>query len=225
MSISASDLVAFSSSEYGTKFCKDPGAVNIVYLEGCTAADLTPNQDLPDLWNDTSTIIRFDENGLASFAHIAEATSEPGLSATMSKQSARRGGVFRIAIGFHENKWRIGLHQRNPAHPALVQVAPITGHRDRNRDGKRTADPMTQDVSGLNQHGTRPNLRSVRVGEWSYACLVRRMWKDHIDFMNLCHTDPRWIADNNFTFSTTVVDYSAFWKWRQSTRGNQSDLG
>jgi len=215
MSVTASEIIAFSSSIYGTKFDQTPGAVNILYLEGCTAATLEPNPDLPDLWNDTSTIIQFDQAGNAYFAHKAEATSEPGLSATMSKRSARLGGVFRIAIGYHEKKWRLGLHQRNPAHPALVQVAPITGHRDRNRDGKRTADPMTQDVSGLNQHGTRPNLNSVRVGEWSYACLVRRMWNEHMEFYNLCANDPRVKADANFTLSTTVVDYSAFWKWRQ----------
>lgn len=214
MSISASDLVAFSSSEYGTKFCKDPGAVNIVYLEGCTAADLTPNPDLPDLWNDTSTIIRFDENGIATFAHIAEATSEPGLSATMSKQSARRGGVFRIAIGFHEECWIRGFHQKNTQHPALVQCAPIRGHRDANRDGKRTGDLITTDVSGLNQHGTRPGLKSVRVGEWSYACLTRRLWERHLKFMAINDADPRYIANKLFRYSSTVVDYSHFWKWK-----------
>ena len=214
--VTASEIVAFSSSIYGTKFEKTPGAVNILYLEGCTAATLEPNPDLPDLWNDTSLIIQFDASGLAYFAHKAEATSEPGLSATMSKRSARLGGVFRIAIGFHENKWRLGFHQRNTHHPALVQVAPITGHRDRNRDGKRTADPLTQDVTGLNQHGTRPNLRSVRVGEWSYACLVRRMWADHMEFYGMCANDPRGKADVNFTFSTTVVDFSAFWKWKSN---------
>jgi hypothetical protein len=67
----------------------------------------------------------------------------------------------------------------------------------------------------LNQHGTRPNLRSVRVGEWSYACLVRRMWADHMEFYGMCANDPRVKVDVNFTFSTTVVDFSAFWKWRE----------
>jgi hypothetical protein len=214
--VTASEIVAFSSSIYGTKFEKTPGAVNIVYLEGCTAADLTPNPDLPDLWNDTSSIIQFDASGLAFFAHKAEATSEPGLSATMSARSARLGGVFRIAIGFQEEKWIRGFHKGDPLHPALVQVAPITGHRDRNRDGKRTADPITDDVRGLNHHGTRPGIRPVRVGGFSFACQVRRMWEEHLQFMALCDADPRYIDSKRFRYSSTTVDHSNFWKWKSN---------
>lgn len=44
--------------------------------------------------------------------HRADATSEPGLSATMSKQGAKLGGVFRIAIGFHKEKWVMGFHKK-----------------------------------------------------------------------------------------------------------------
>lgn len=95
-------------------------------------------------------------------------------------------------------------------HPALVQCAPIFGRRDGNKDGKRTGDLVTDNVQGLNQHGTRDGLKPVRVGEWSYACLVRRYWKDHVAFMRLCSQDPRYLADNAFRYSTTVVDYSKF---------------
>lgn len=97
-----------------------------------------------------------------------------------------------------------------------MQYGKITGHRDKNLDGKRTGDLVTDNVVGLNQHGTRPGLKSVRVGEWSYACLVRRMWEDHLDFIELCKNDPRYIVDNKFKFSTTIVDYSAFWKWKNA---------
>ena len=212
MNITANDIITFCKLEYGTEVCAIPNAVNIFYLEGCTASDMLPNPDLPDIWNDTCLIIQANQ-GPGWAMHRMEATSEPGLSATMSKQAAKLGGVFRIAIGYHAEKWVMGFHKRNKQHPALVQSGKIFGHRDKNRDGKRTGDLVTDNVTGLNQHGTRAGLKSVRVGEWSYACLVRRMWEDHLKFIRLCKNDPRYILDNGFKFSTTVVDYSAFWKW------------
>lgn len=210
----AAEIVEFITTLYGSKITTNEGEVNILYLEGCTAATLQPNQDRPDLWNDTRCIIQYI-NGVPTFTHLSDATSEPGLSATHSKRAAALGGVFRIAIGWHEQCWQLGFHQRNPAHPALVQCAPIRGHRDRNRDGKRTADPITWDVTGLNQHGTRPGVRSTKVGMWSLGCLVGQDWNTHIDFYAACAQDRRAVADSKFKFSTTIVDYSQFWKWRQ----------
>ena len=216
--VTAKDILDFCKSEYGTEVSEAKNTVNIIYLEGCNAADLTPNADRPDEWNDTSMIIMHHSDGTPFIAHQAEATSEPGISATMSKQAAKLGGVFRIAIGYHKEKWVMGYHKRNNAHPALVQSGKIFGHRDKNRDGKRTGDLVTDNVLGLNQHGTRPNLQSVRVGDWSYACLVRRMWDKHMEFVRLCAADPRrsYIDPSEFKFSTTVVDYSAFWKWKNT---------
>lgn len=206
----AQNIISFCVKEYGTVIDTAPGAVNLFYLEGCDAADLRPNSDLPDLWNDTSLIITHDNTGTPRIVFQAEATSEPGLSATISPKSSAKGGVFRIEIGWHREKWSHGLHKGNRQHPALVQCAPIFGRRDGNKDGKRTGDLTTDNVQGLNQHGTRDGLTPLRVGEWSYACLVRRYWKDHVAFMRLCSLDPRYLADKSFRYSTTVVDYSKF---------------
>lgn len=206
----AQNILYFCQREYGTEVDTTPGAVNIIYLEGCTASDLSPNPDLPDLWNDTSLIISYNQAGLPEIVFKADATSEPGLSATLSRRARANGGVFRIALGFNKECWQQGNHKGDPLHPALVQCAPIWGYRDKNMDGKRTGDKLLNDVKGLNQHGTRPGLTSTRVGEWSYACLVRRMWTDHIAFMRLCSLDPRFVADRSFRYSGTVVDYSKF---------------
>lgn len=206
----AQNIIDFCQKQYGTLVDTTPGATNLFYLEGCTAADLSPNSDLLDGWNDTALIISYNAAGAPTITLKAEATSEPGLSATLSKRAQKTDGVFRIAIGFHRECWQQGFHKRNPQHPALVQCSPITGTRDKRQTGKRTGYQSIADVSGLNQHGTRPGLTSLRVGEWSYACLVRRMWGDHIAFMRLCSLDPRYIADKSFKYSTTVVDYSKF---------------
>ena len=210
MQSTAENIISFCKSRYGTEINETPGAANLFYLEGCTAGALTQNPDLLDQWNDTSLIISYNQAGLPVIVFNAEATSEPGLSATTSKQAAKLGGVFRIAIGWHKEKWVQGFHKSNRLHPALVQCAPINGHRDKNMDGKRTGDLYTDNVKGLNQHGTRDGLKSVRVGEWSYACLVRRMWGDHMAFIRLCSLDPGFIKDKAFKYSATVVDWSEF---------------
>ncbi len=216
MSNAAQRILNFCQAEYGTKVDTTPGAVNIFYLEGCNVSDFSPNQDAPDGWNDPCIIISYNQAGQPQITFKAEATCEPGLSATQSKRASALGGVFRIAIGFHEEKWVQGFHKSNPVHPALVQCAPILGHRDANRDGKRTGDLVTDNVKGLNQHGSRPGIKPTRVGEFSYACLVRRMWGDQIAFMRLASLDPRYIANKDFKYSTTVVDYSKFIKWQSS---------
>lgn len=189
-----------------------PGAVNIIYLEGCDFDTLNPNADAPDLWNDTCLIILHDKHGAPFIAHQSQATSEPGLSATKSKRAETLGGVARITIGFHKEKWIEGYHKGSKTHHALIQAKPITVHRDKNKDGKRTGDVVTMDVQGLNQHGTRPRLIPLRVGEWSYACLVRRLWQDHLEFMRLIYADPRSSPINRFYFSSTVADYSKMYK-------------
>jgi len=220
MTPTAQQILQFCSTEYGTIVADQPGEVNIVYLEGATVtkkedalSTITPNNDAPDLWNDVRMVISPNQFGEPNFKLLADATSEPGLSATHSKRAQQTNGVFRIAIGYHHEKWRAGFHKGNLNHPALVQAAPILGTRDRNRDGKRTGDLVTDNVKGLNQHGTRPGLTSMRVGEWSYACLVARIWAEHIKFMKLNQADPRYLKSVEFLYSTTVVDYSRFWAW------------
>jgi hypothetical protein len=207
--VRAESVLEFCQNIYGTEIDTRQGAVNLFAFEGCNV-DLTQNADLPDQWNDTIAIIQFVE-GKPTFTHLAQGTSEPGLSSTMSKHAARLGGVARIAIGWHKDKWRIGFHQKNSHHPALVQAAPITVHRDRNRDGKRIADPITMDVQGLNWHSTRPNLKPVRVGGFSAGCIVGRDWNLHIDFIVKCRAMQ--LMHGNDLFSGTVVDWSRFVKW------------
>ena len=207
----AQQILQFCATEYGTRIASNPGEVNIIYLEGANI-DLSPNNDAPDQWNDVRMVISHGPTGEPMFDLIASATSEPGLSATKSKRAEQTNGVFRIAIGYHHEKWRMGFHKGNRNHPALVQSAPIIGTRDRNRDGKRTGDIVTDNVRGLNQHGTRPGTMPVVVGEWSYACLVGREWQNHLKFIDLCLLDNRNIRSGNL-FSTTVVDHSHFWAW------------
>lgn len=199
-------LVAYMESR-GYEISRDPGTINIIYLEGANF-DGTPNADRPDEWNDRRIVLAFDTAGQPGIVHNCQATTEPGLAATMSAAARRRGGCARIAIGQYK-AWCIGTHKRTE-HPALVQVMPLPVHRDYNRDSKRTGDRVHVGQFGINQHGTRPNIRPTQVGTWSEGCLVARYWVDHISFIELCRKDARYIADPLFIFSATVIDGDDF---------------
>lgn len=192
-----------------------PGCLNIIYIEGINP-DFTENQDHHDRWNDLSLLIEWD-SGDPKIIFSAVATTEPGNAPTHSKQARLLGGVARIAFGQHRECWRLGYHNlaRGKHHPALVQCAPVKVHRDYNRDYIRTNDPIDW-AKGLNQHGTWPGYNGDRVGQNSAGCLVRRLWRDHIQFIEFLKTDARVISDWNFKFSTTIIPGGKFLDWVKS---------
>jgi hypothetical protein len=189
---------------------RNPGEVNIIYLEGAHYNG-TPISDDPDKWNDRRIVLMFDKDNKPFIAINHAATTEPGRSATMSQAAAKRGGVARIKFG-QFRAWRVGYHNQaknGRTHPALVQRAELWVHRDRNRDGKRTGDPVTK-ASGINQHSTRPGYTRNSVGTWSEGCLVGWIWEQHMKFMELVQSDPRYLADPNYMFLTTIIDATEF---------------
>lgn len=191
---------------------RNPGEVNIVYLEGADA-DGKPNTDAPDGWNDRRIVIVFEMDGnLPVIVHNAQATTEPGVLATNSEGARRRGGVARVQFGQFA-VWQVGYHneRRNGRlHPALVQRRPLKVHRDANRDGKRTGDALDF-ASGINQHSTRPNVLPARVDNWSEGCLVGRSWIEHEQFMALVKADPRYKADAGYFFHTAIIPARDIW--------------
>lgn len=199
-------LVAYMESR-GYEISRAPNTVNIIYLEGANF-DGSPNPDTPDEWNDRRIVLMFNSQDGPVIVHNVEASTEPGLAATMSASARKRGGCARIAIGQHK-AWRLGTHKRK-GHFALVQVAPIPVHRDYNRDSKRTGDRVEVGLFGINQHGTKPNYRANQVGTWSEGCLVGRMWALHMSFIALCQLDARYQADPDFIFTSTVIDGDDF---------------
>ncbi|MGI9161184.1 MAG: hypothetical protein ACR2K1_15665 [Saprospiraceae bacterium] len=188
-------------SAKGYTIARNPGEVNIVYLEGANE-DGAPNADLIDGWNDRRMVIVFDAQKTPVIAHNAQATTEPGLAATNSARAQQRGGVARIPFGQFA-VWQMGFH-KEISHPALVQRRNLKVHRDANRDGKRTGDALDWAI-GINQHSTRPTANPQRVGTWSEGCLVGRSWILHLEFIELCRRDPRYIENPMFFFPTTII--------------------
>lgn len=187
----------------GYEIYRNPGEINIVYVEGVNI-DGVPNRDDLDHWNDLGLLIRF-ENGEPMIIHRAVCTTEPGRAATFAANALRLGGVARVQLTQYVEAWQMGFHKSNPKHPALVQRGDVLVCRDLNRDGKRTGDRI-RPATGINQHGTRPGLISKIVGLWSEGCLVRLLWKEHLEFIDLVKTDPRYIADSKFLFTSTILD-------------------
>lgn len=91
-----------------------------------------------------------------------------------------------------------------------VPCAPMLVHRDRNRDFKRTGDALAP-AWGINHHGTRPGYVAKAVGMFSMGCTVRLHWKEHLEFIELLKTDPRYVADAGFRFSISYLDGGRVW--------------
>jgi hypothetical protein len=198
--------IVFYLKERGYRYSQISGHKNLIYIEGATyyMGRVTLNTDNPDGWNDLRIILEFSPNGIPFISHIAKATCEPGTSATHSKNAAKNGGVARLQLIQYQNAAMMGFH-KNPAHPALVQSATILVHRDANKDQKRTGDPI-HPAMGINHHSTKLYFKGEKVGNWSEGCLVGWSWREHLDFIALMKSDPRYIADKSFKWDFTLID-------------------
>ena len=203
----ASKIVAYMQSK-GYLLFRQPGEINIIYLEGADL-DGTPNPDEPDRFNDLGILLRFKPDGSPEIIHRAICTTEPGGLATFSAQAVRLGGVARVQLTQYLECWKLAYH-KTPDHPALVQCAPVLVHRDRNRDFKRTRDGLGA-ATGINHHGTRPGYIAKFVGMFSMGCSVRLHWEDHLEFIKILKTDPRYQADSSFRFSASYLDAVKVW--------------
>ncbi|HAX75759.1 MAG TPA: peptidoglycan-binding protein [Cyanobacteria bacterium UBA11372] len=170
------------------------GRYNIVYVEGANA-DGVPNSDLMNEWNDRRIVIEIPgSKPLIKGNWIA--TSEPGWTYTAKPLNSQ--GAFRIAFGQYK-AWKVGTHKD---HEALVQVASVKGHRDRDKNGFRSGDPMVTGSFGINQHW---GGNATKVGPWSAGCLVGQSRQGHRDFMKLIKQDQRYLLSRNYLFMSTVI--------------------
>jgi hypothetical protein len=186
-----SDKIVRYMKTQGYKLFINPGELNIVYVEGVNKNG-GPIPDLMDEWNDRRLILDHRLEIVGNWL----ATTEPGRRYTVVPLNPM--GAFRIAFGQYQ-AWRIGHHKD---HEALVQAAPVRGHRDKNKDGFRTGDPEVTGLYGINQHWGGD---AARVGAWSAGCLVGQSREGHRQFMQLVKSDVRYQRDRNYTFWTTIL--------------------
>lgn len=216
MIITAKTIAAFCAHNYEPLFSGE-NELSIVYIEGMNPS-FTLNSDRPDKWNDLRLIMKYSE-GAHKIIFCAIATTEPGIASTISTEAAKLGGVARIKFGFHKSRWIHGFHNYSrlkTRHPALLQVRnePVMVHRDADRNGIRPGD-MVLPAWGINQHGVLGTATDV-VGKHSAGCLVGRDWNLHLDFLEILKSDPRYIANHQFAYSTWVIPGDKLWTFNQN---------
>jgi hypothetical protein len=114
-------------------------------------------------------------------------------------------GAARIKFGQYK-AWRVGIHYGGGSEPheALVQEAPITVHRDFNKDLFRTGDKLDTGLFDINQHWGYDMPRN-NISFASAGCLVGRTREGHRQFMKLIKQDKRYQLNKNYLFVTTII--------------------
>ncbi|MBD6617043.1 peptidoglycan-binding protein [Komarekiella sp. 'clone 1'] len=172
---------------------------NIVYIEGINE-DWSLNSDPPNQFNDRRIVIEVVD-GIPKIVNHWQATTEPGRYYTLNPMNS--GGAARIKFGQYK-AWAVGSHGNADRHQALVQVAPITVHRDFNKDFQRTGDKLDTGLFLVNQHwGYDAPANDIKNA--SAGCLVGRRREGHREFMAIIKQDRRYVSNNDYVFYTTVI--------------------
>ena len=171
----------------------------MLYVEGIQG-DGSLNNDAPNCFNDRRLVVQV-LNDVPYIIGSWEGTTEPGHYYTNKPMNPL--GAARIKFGQY-TAWRVGMHGGSDRHEALVQVAPVSVHRDYNRDFMRTGDRITTGLYGINQHwGYDAGVNNI--ANASAGCLVGRTRSGHREFMKLIKTDVRFCKDPGFLFTTTII--------------------
>ncbi|MES2388055.1 MAG: hypothetical protein V4543_08635 [Bacteroidota bacterium] len=101
------------------------------------------------------------------------ATTDPGIA--FLNHPDNPNGTAVLKCGQYTDSHKPGFHRGNKAHPALIQAAPLTVWRDRNRDNKPDIGGRIQTgMFGLNIHRANLVLPAEHIGLWSAGCQVFR---------------------------------------------------
>lgn len=194
---------------HGYWIARSPNMTNIIYVEGMND-DGTLNEDRFDEWNDRRIVVRVGPGGIPEILVNDQATTEPGKFYTDNPLNPQ--GAARIAFGQYK-AWVDGLHQG--WQPALVQREDVRVHRDRDKNGKRSAnDPVDVGKTfGINQHSTSPNRTPDLVGPYSAGCLVGRRYTWHQKFLTIVKRDVRYQMNKGYLFMSTVIAGDVFMNW------------
>lgn len=136
---------------------------------------------ISDAWDDYIGIF-WGEQEIDNFL-IFEGTTDPGKFYANNPIDGKRTAI--MVPGFYENVYEVGLHQGK--YEALKQVVEIAFYQDTNKDDIISIDmPIKKQVIGANIHSTRSDLNAWRVGKFSAACQVIKVWSEFLIFMNVC---------------------------------------
>jgi hypothetical protein len=114
-----------------------------------------------------------------------EATTDPGRESLMNPvfPEAVKNGALILCEGIQfRSAYKLGRHGTGAwNHKALVQVRPVAGYRDANRDAvlDMRKETVQWGMWGANHHAASLNSVVDRVGNWSAGCQVIRRPDDY----------------------------------------------
>jgi lysozyme family protein len=191
------DRVAAAMKAKGYRIDTGPGEINLVYIESYNR-DGTKNDGKPDLWNDVHMVFTY-EGGKPVAKGSWTCTTQPGFYYTEHPLNPEKGAA-NIKPGQY-TAWRVGLHRGQ--YEALVQRGKLTLTRDKNKDYEREGDrEEIGEYQGINQHHGN---NAATVGPHSAGCLTSKMVDGHEDKMRIVKSDPRFLANHSFMFTTAIL--------------------
>lgn len=128
-----------------------------------------------------------------------DCTTDPGLYYRNNPINVLGTAILKAMQ--HRRCWRLGMHKGK--YPALVQVAPMTVHRDNNKDNKLDEGNEDTGFFGLNCHNANKQRKSTLVGKWSAGCQVIADPDDHDQLIALCKKAATLWGDR---FSYTLLE-------------------
>ena len=96
-------------------------------------------------------------------------------------------GTSLLKPGQYKDSWKLGLHHNQ--YKALVQCAPITVFRDKDKDAIAEETAVTDTgIFGINIHRASPNFISKFVDKWSAGCQVINNPTNFKKLIDACET-------------------------------------
>jgi lysozyme len=165
----------------------------------------------PDKWNDSIGVIA-KEDGEWEFKCLYLGTTEPGRYYS-SVKLLNPNGAARLALGFHQDLWRFGLHR---GYEALVQAGKARLVRDSNKNFQRDDKETLESGTGVNLHttkttGWRGSASKDSIEQWSAGCNVIFDPQEFKELMALLKRSPQYKLNSH-----TCFDYRLLWhEWLQ----------
>lgn len=148
--------------------------------------------DAPDKFDDLIGVFQFVDG--KPIVNWFTGTTNPGVH--WLKNFMNPKGTAVLMPGIYENCWVLGKHQGK--YEALVQYAPVTVFRDKNRNnksetrlfskgGKEEVKPiLDRGLFGINIHQANKKAISLIIDRWSAGCQVLNNPKEFAQLLQMC---------------------------------------
>ena len=125
---------------------------------------------LSNSFDDVQVIFYYDNDKLK--VKTFRITTDPGKDSLLKPRNS--SGTFILKPNQYKGCWKLGYHKGKTDHPALVQIAPVTGYRDRNKNDILDMDDRTivTGMYGINCHRASAWRLLEYVGLYSEGCQV-----------------------------------------------------